>query len=228
LIDSLVQFPISFELLEPDCSGNKEPVVGAKKWCWLEGALMRSIDFRVPLLAGAAVLLLAFSQAKAAEPIQFVSGTGEAVLSDDSANVPAPAPFADPRASSSDAQAELNEVAEKLSNPKMQDGVANMVERMTENMLDLPIGKFVAAIEQSVPGANKGRKRIRANDTLADIAGRDADRLPDQLADGSRQMMGMLSGFAAAFATMVPELEKMGRDMEKSFEDIEGDARKRD
>ena len=194
---------------------------------------MRSIDFRVPLLAGAAVVLLAFSQAKAAEPIQFVPGTGEAVISDSTlpdgpADLPVAAPFADQRADRSDTQDELNVVADKLSNPKMQDGVANMVERMTESILDLPIGKFAAAIEKSVPGANRGRKRIRANDTLADIAGRDADRLPDQLADGSRRMMGMMSGFAAAFATMIPEFEKISRDMEKSFEDIETPSRKRD
>jgi hypothetical protein len=194
---------------------------------------MRSIDFRVPLLAGAAVVLLAFSQAKAAEPIRFVPGTGEAVISDStlpdgSADLPVAAPFADQRADRSDTQAELNAVADKLSNPKMQDGVANMVERMTESMLDLPIGKFAAAMEKSVPGATRGRKRIRANDTLADIAGRDAEGLPDQLADGSRQMMGMMSGFAAAFATMIPEFEKISRDMEKSFDDIETPSRKRD
>ena len=179
--------------------------------------MSRSIDFRVPLLVGAAVLLLAFSQAKAAEPIVFVSGTGDPVLAND-----------DVHPQRSDTQAELNAVADRLSNPHMQDGVANMVERMTENMLDLPIGKFVAAMEKSVPGANRGRNRIRANDTLADVAGRDADRLPDQLADGSRQMMGMMSGFAAAFATMIPEFEKISRDMEKSFEEIDGAARKRD
>ena len=178
---------------------------------------MRSIDFRVPLLAGAAVLLLAFSQAKAAEPILYVTGTGEPVLADD--NAPS---------QRNDTQAELNAVADKLSNPHMQDGVANMVERMTENMLDLPIGKFAAAMEKSIPGANRGRNRIRPSDTLADIAGRDADRLPDQLADSSRQMMGMMSGFAAAFAKMMPEFEKLSRDMEKSFEDIKSDTRKRD
>jgi hypothetical protein len=183
--------------------------------------MSRSIDFRVPLLVGAAVLLLAFSQAKAAEPIVFVSGTGEPVLTDDNAALPY-------TAQRTDTQAELNEVANTLSNPHMQDGVANMVERMTETMLDLPIGKFVAAMEKSVPGANKGRNRIRPTDTIADIAGRDADRLPDQLADGSRQMMGMMSGFAAAFATMIPEFEKISRDMEKSLEDIEVPSRNRD
>ncbi len=178
---------------------------------------MRSIDFRVPLLVGAAVLLLAFSQAKAAEPIVFVSGTGEPVSTDDNA-----------QPQRADTQAELNAVADKFSNPRTQYNVASMVERMTENMLDLPIGKFVAALEKSVPGANKGRNRIRANDTLADVAGRNADRLPDQLADGSRQMMGMMSGFAAAFATMIPEFEKISRDMENSFEDIEAPSRNRD
>ena len=179
--------------------------------------MSRSIDFRVPLLVGAAVLLLAFSQAKAAEPIVFVSGTGEPILADD-----------DIQPQRSDAQAELNAVANKFSNPHMQDGVGDMVKRMTENMLDLPIGKFVVAIEQSVPGANRGRHRVRPSDTIADIAGRDADRLPDQLADGSRQMMGMMSGLAAAFATMIPEFKKISRDMDKSFEDIDGADRDRD
>ena len=180
---------------------------------------MRSIDFRVPLLVGAAVLLLAFSEARAAEPIQFVPGTGEATATDDAAIA---LPFADAKIEPrGDAQAELNMIADKLSDRDAQDGVANMVERMTGTMLDFPIGKFVAALEQSVPGANNGKKRIRANDTVADIAGRDADGLPEKLADSSRDMMGMMSGFAAAFATMVPEFEKLSRDLDKSFEDMD-------
>lgn len=184
--------------------------------------MSRSIDFRVPLLVGAAVLLLAFSQAKAAEPIIFVSGAGDPVVSDDAElRYDADQSYTDQRTARNDTQAELDAVADKFANPRMQNGVADMVERMTENMLDLPIGRFVAVMEQSVPGANRGRNRIRSTDTLADIAGRDADRLPDQLADGSRQMMGMMSGFAAAFATMIPEFKRLSRDMDKSFEDIE-------
>lgn len=172
---------------------------------------MRSIDFRVPLLVGAAVLLLAFSQAKAAEPILFVSGTGESA-----ANVDAAKPLPK-RTDKRDTQAELDHLADQLSDGKTQDRVATMVERMSGTMLDLPIGKFIAALEQTVPGANKGKKRVRATDTLGDIAGRDADALPGKLADGSRDMLGMMSGFAAAFATMVPEFEKMGREMDQAF-----------
>ena len=196
-------------------------MVGPSTRGWLEGiAMARSIDFRVPLLVGAAVVLLAFSQAKASEPIKFVSGTGE--VADEPVELPVVLPYANAQsADRGDAQAELSKVANQLSSRKTQDSVATMVERMTGTMLDFPIGKFVAALEQSVPGAIKGKKRILATDTVADIAGRDADGLPEKLANSSRDMMGIMSGLAAAFATMVPEFEKLSRDMEKSFDDID-------
>ncbi len=180
---------------------------------------MRSIDMRVPLLVGVAIALLAVSPAKAATDaphILFVSGTGDAAepkAADD-------AVFADSMNDTDDTQADLTALSAKMADTKMQDGVARAVEQLTETMLDLPIGKFAAAIEQSVPGANKGRKRIRANDTLADVAGRDAEHLPEQLASGSRQMMGMMSGLAAAFATMLPEFEKMGKALDESLGDL--------
>ena len=118
--------------------------------------------------------------------------------------------------------------ADRLSNPATQDGIAIRVERMTGTILDIPIGKFAAAMERSIPGANRGRNRIRANDTIADIAGRDADHLPEQLGDSSREMMGMMSGLAAAFATMIPEFERISRDVDDKLEDIERDRRNRD
>jgi hypothetical protein len=181
---------------------------------------VRKIDFRVPAVAGLAILLLTFAPAAKAEqaPILFVPGTGEAapVL----AAEPMPAPVARLAAPKDDrdAEAKLNDMAEDLADPRMQDGVATMVERMGETMLDLPVGKFAAAIEKARPGTMK--KRIREDSTVADLAGREAERLPGELAKGSRQMMTMLSGFAAAFATMMPEFEDMARDLEASIKDI--------
>jgi hypothetical protein len=175
---------------------------------------MRSIDLRVPAVAGFAILLLAFAPgAKATEmqEIQFVEGTGEAVVA-------SPMPLADHDIGGRNAEAELNDLAEDLANPRVQNGVADMVERMGETMLDLPVGKFAAAIEKARPGTVG--KPIREDATVADLAGRDADRLPHELGKGSRQMMTMLSGFASAFATMMPEFEQMGRDLERSMKDI--------
>jgi hypothetical protein len=188
---------------------------------------MRSIDLRIPALALAAVALVAVAPAFGAElqTVQFVSGTGDGP----GIEMPAAAPVAATAfaADKDDAQADMTKMAEQLADPRMQDGIAAMVERMTNTMMNLPIGKFAATIEKAAPGAmkGKGRKRIREGDTVADLAGRDADRLPGELAKGSKQMMGMLSGFAAAFATMIPEFEKMGAELEKGFDDAKSARR---
>lgn len=168
---------------------------------------MRKIDLRVPAVAGLAILLLAFApRAEAAESdIVFVEGTGaaSAVLPDNEA---------------SKAAAQINDVAEDLADPQVQDGVAAIVERVGETLLDMPVGKFAAAIERARPGTVD--RHIREDATLADLAGSDAARLPRELGQGSRQMLTMLSGFAAAFAAMAPELEDMARDIDAQVKDI--------
>ena len=103
---------------------------------------MRSIDLRVPAVAGFAVLLLAFAPgAKAAEfqEIQFVAGTGEVSNA-------APIALANYNEDNRDAEAKLNDMAKDLADPRVQNGVAAMVERMSETMLDLPVSKFAAAV----------------------------------------------------------------------------------
>jgi hypothetical protein len=143
--------------------------------------------------------------------IRFVPGTGEttsnAILT----------PFADDSAPQRDSAQEMNDMADTLANPRMQDGVANMVEKMTTAMMRMPVGQIAAAVEKAAPGTI--RKRIRSDATIADLAGRDARDLPENLGDKSRAMMGMASGLAKAFAVMLPEFEKMGKEMETSFKE---------
>jgi hypothetical protein len=115
------------------------------------------------------------------------------------------------------------EMADKMADPRVQDGVSAAVERATGAMMNLPIGRFAEAIERTRPGT-VGR-RIRPDSTIADVAGADSRYLPEQLGDGSRQMMGMMSGFARAMAEMMPEFERMGREMEDSFRAAKAEAR---
>lgn len=166
---------------------------------------MRAFDLRVPAIAGVAILLLAFAPGAKAQDIVFVPGTGDA-------------PAALAADNGADTAAELDAMAQDLADPRMQAGVAAMAERIGETMLDLPVGKFAAAIERARPGTT-GR-HVREDATLADLAGRDAERLPHDLAQGSRQAMTMLSGFAAAFADMVPQFEALARDLDAQMKDI--------
>jgi hypothetical protein len=162
-----------------------------------------------------ALPLLALATPVAAQDVVFVSGTGEQMAVDS---------FDDQQINNADSETEITEMADKMSDPAMQDGVAAAVEHMTAAMMRMPVGQFAEAIENARPGTVS--KRIRRDATVADLAGRDAEYLPEKLGDGSRQMMGMMSGFARAFAVMMPEFEKMGREMEDSFRKAKAEAKR--
>jgi hypothetical protein len=147
-----------------------------------------------------------------AQNIVFVSGTG------DQSPVAA---FSEEAASD---EAGMIEMADKMADPAMQDGVAAAIETMTATMMRVPVGQFAEAIENARPGT-VGR-RIGRDATIADLAGRDADYLPEKLGDSSRQMMGMMGGFARAMAVMMPEFERMGREMEESFRTAKAEAKR--
>ena len=167
----------------------------------------KSFLFALPLLALAAPV--------AAQDVVFVSGTGEQMPVDAVDDEPV---------NEGDGETEMTGIAEKMSDPATQDGVAAAVEHITATMMRMPVGQFAEAIENARPGTVN--KRIRRDATIADLAGRDAEYLPEKLGDGSRQMLGMMSGFARAFAVMMPEFEKMGREMEDSFRKAKAETKR--
>jgi hypothetical protein len=162
----------------------------------------KSLLFALPLVAIAAPV--------AAQDIVFVSGTGEQ------------APISALHDETASSAAGMIKMADKMADPAMQDGVAAAIETMSATMMRLPVGQFAEAIEKALPGTVN--KRIRRDTTIADLAGRDAEYLPEKLGDSSRQMMGMMGGFARAMAAMMPEFARMGREMEESFKTAKAGA----
>jgi hypothetical protein len=190
-------------------------------------------------LTAVAAASLASAPAIASDVI-FVPGTGEVAYAEDAAT-PISSSLADDYSSdyrtsdkrvsnsdassadTSDAEADMLAMAEKFEDPDMQDGIAFMATRMGETMMSLPIGKFASAIEKARPGTV--RKRMRDDATLADLAGRDAENIPEMLGKESRTAMKMMGGFTKAFAGMMPEFEKLGRDMEQAMDDVKAKRR---
>lgn len=115
----------------------------------------------------------------------------------------------------SSSEEEMVAMAEKLSSEDMQNNIAGMVERMTGVVLNLPVGKFVSAIEDARPGTVKND--IPEDATLADLAGEDGNNMPETMGEQSRIAMNMMSGFAKAFAGIMPEFEKLAREMEEDM-----------
>ncbi len=191
---------------------------------------------RLSLVAIAAAAFAA-TPAMANADIVYLAGTGEVAESGadytDAAETAEPAPntsdVAGDVATSNtpqpkrDAEADMLAMGDRLADPDLQDGVAYMAEKMGETMMRLPVGKFASAIEKARPGTV--RKRMRDNATLADLAGRNAEDIPAMIGKESRTAMKMMSGFTKAFASMMPEFEKLGREMETAMADIKAKRR---
>lgn len=171
--------------------------------------------FSIKSAAVLPLLLLFFSNGLAAQnrEVVFVSGTGESLAEETSRSDESAAP-----------ESRIAEAADKLSDPVVQDEVAASIERLTGAMIRLPVGRFVEAIETARPGTVK--RRLDSNATLADIAGNGAQDIPNELGHQSREMMGTMSGFARAIAAMMPEFERMGREIEESVRDAKAAARR--
>jgi hypothetical protein len=125
----------------------------------------------------------------------------------------APAAFAkDNSLTASDSSAEMIKMADEMARPENVEKISNLVEGIAGAMMQMPVGQMAATIEKASPGAIKNP--IPANATVADLAGKDGDRLPQEFAAKTRDMMAMAGTFARVFAELMPQLERMGKEME--------------
>lgn len=170
---------------------------------------MRSKSFLI------ALPLLALAAPVTAQDVVFVSGSGDEIPVES---------FEDDRPVVDEQDDGLAGFADRVDDPIVQEGFSEGIERMAGAMMNMRVGPLAEAIERARPGTVD--RRIRRDSTVGDLAGRDADYLPERLGDQSRQMMGMMGGFARAMATMMPEFERMGREMEESFRTAKAEARR--
>lgn len=158
-----------------------------------------------------------------AQEIVFAPGTGDTEYVSDNAPEYADAPDYED-AGYDDDQAAIGPIAGRLSDPMVQDTVAIMVEGMAGAVMNMPIDGITEAIESARPGTV--RRQYRRGATVADVAGRDARYLPQDLGDQSRAAVGMMGGVARAMANMMPALENLSRDMEDQIRAAKQEARR--
>ncbi|HEV7233115.1 MAG TPA: hypothetical protein VGN36_02645 [Sphingorhabdus sp.] len=162
--------------------------------------------FALPLLAATPV---------AAQDVVYVSGTGEPVED---------AYYAPDDSAESDNSAAMEEIADRIDDPATRYGVAAAVEGVTGAIMNMPIGGLTDAIERARPGTVD--RRLPRDARLGDLAGASADRLPQKMGARSLEAMEMMGGFARVMAAMMPEFERMGREMEESFRAAKAEAKR--
>jgi hypothetical protein len=103
------------------------------------------------------------------------------------------------------------DMARSLNDPAMQRSMVGALAAMTEAMMNIDLAPFAQAMDAS--GDHRTARRLARHGTLRELAGRDAERIPEEMTRRLPQMMGMMAGMAGMMQQMMPALEQMSRQM---------------
>lgn len=165
-----------------------------------------------------ALPLAAITAPASAQDVMYMPRTGDADY------VSADTPAYDDMDRAENAQASMGQIAGRLSDPVVQDSVAIMVERVAGLIMNVPVGGFTDAIENARPGTVD--RRLGGNATIADLAGRDAQYLPQELGERSRETAAMIGGLTRAMANLMPAVENLSREMQDQIRTAKDEGRR--
>ena len=110
------------------------------------------------------------------------------------------------------ADRDLERTAQQLADPRTQDALAETLSALVSAMLDINVGGIANAVAKADP---KGRVRdVDPDMTLRDMAARDNPDFADTLDADVRSGTRMAGAMAGALAAMLPQLERLARDVE--------------
>ncbi len=116
-------------------------------------------------------------------------------------------------------RAVATDIAEAMSDPAVQDRVADAVGEMSDAMLDISLAPFARVLDAM--GEHEAAGEMGRDTTLRDVAGSDAKRMPREMARRVPAMMGAMGGMAIAMERMLPELARVGEQMRDAAERAE-------
>jgi hypothetical protein len=126
-------------------------------------------------------------------------------------------------AAAQSADARILEGADMLADEGTQDRIARTMRVLSRVLLNMPVGPLAEAVRELDPDSPMAD--MPADTRIADLAGPDAEDLPDQLAGQSRVMMRSMSTLTRQMAVMAPVLRDMATDMAAQMERGMRDAR---
>jgi hypothetical protein len=126
-------------------------------------------------------------------------------------------------AADSEAQRDVQQMADTLNDPTTQRAMSGAMEAMIGALLDMRVDGIAKALEPM----NGGKSIKMKGRTLREMAERKDRNFDQKLHGGTQAAVGGMGAMAQALATMLPQLEqamdKMGDAMDRA-----GDATQRD
>jgi hypothetical protein len=124
----------------------------------------------------------------------------------------------------SEAQRDMERMAERLGDPDTQDAMAGAFGAMLGAFLDMRVDGIAKALEPM-----NGGKRIKLKgNTVREIAMRDDPRFEAKAQNGVRAMTGGMGALAAAMAQAMPQLEAAMEKMDDAMDRAGGHDKQTD
>jgi hypothetical protein len=113
------------------------------------------------------------------------------------------------------AQREVQDMADKMNNPRTQTAMASSLGAILGALLDVRVDGIAKALEPM----NGGKKIKMHGKTLRDMAEREDPNFESKMQNGTRSAVGSMGALASALAVMMPQLEEAARKMGDAIPD---------
>jgi hypothetical protein len=110
---------------------------------------------------------------------------------------------------SSEAQRDVQGMADKLNDPSTQAVMSGTLAAMMVAILDVRVDGIAKALEP----LNGGKKIKMQGNTLREMAGRNDPDFERKMQDGTKTAVRSVGALASAMAVMLPELQKAAKKM---------------
>jgi hypothetical protein len=110
---------------------------------------------------------------------------------------------------------QVGRVVEELNDPANQLAMSAMLVAMSEALLDMDVAPLKKMAEAT--GADTPLRDLPPDARLRDLVGPDADRMQQDLARRTPEMMGRMAGMAGALGEMLPQLRAMADRMKDAM-----------
>jgi len=107
------------------------------------------------------------------------------------------------------------ELAEKLSDPRAQMAASAALAAMVQTILDMDISSYGRAV--AAVGGGESVRNLPPDAKLGDLAGPEAERMPQAVARNVPKAMGSAAEMAKAVDEMVPQLKETARRLKHSL-----------
>lgn len=105
-------------------------------------------------------------------------------------------------------------IAERLSDPLLQDTLASSIAIMGRVLMDMNVAPMMRAMAQAT---GDDPDYVDPDTTVGDIAGPDARYAPEEMAERVPEVMGTMAGMAEGMEAMVPAMRDMAEQIRRSI-----------